>query len=50
VDEVKGGQIICPCHGSRFAIADGQVEKGPALLPLPQQAIAVDASGNISKG
>lgn len=50
VDTVENRQIICPCHGSRFAIAHGNVERGPALLPLPKQAITVDASGNISKG
>ena len=50
VDAVADRQIICPCHGSRFGIADGNVEQGPALLPLPKQAITVDASGNISKG
>ena len=49
VDEVANRQIICPCHGSRFAIADGKVEKGPALLPLPKQAIAVGADGSIRK-
>lgn len=49
VDEVADRQIICPCHGSRFAILDGKVEKGPALLPLPEQALAVDADGGICK-
>lgn len=50
VDEVANRQIICPCHGSRFAIADGTVEQGPALLPLPKQAITVGADGSIRKG
>ena len=50
VDKVEGGQIICPCHGSRFSIADGKVEKGPALLPLPEEKIAVSSDGAISKG
>jgi Rieske Fe-S protein len=50
VDKVEGGQIICPCHGSRFSIADGKVEKGPALLPLPAEKITVSSDGAISKG
>lgn len=50
VDRVEAGQIICPCHGSRFSIADGKVEKGPALLPLPEQAISVAPDGSITKG
>ena len=33
----------CPCHGSRFNIATGDVENGPALQPLP--AVAVTVSG-----
>ena len=27
--------IVCPCHGSRFALADGKVLNGPATLPEP---------------
>ena len=50
VDKVEAGQIICPCHGSRFSIADGTVEKGPALLPLPERAVTVGSDGSISKG
>lgn len=50
VDKVAEGQIICPCHGSRFSIADGAVQQGPALLPLPGEKIAVGADGSISKG
>lgn len=26
--------LICPCHGSEFAL-DGKVDKGPATIPLP---------------
>jgi Rieske Fe-S protein len=50
VDKVEAGQIICPCHGSRYSIADGKVEKGPALLALPEQAVAIGSDGSISKG
>ena len=49
VDKVEAGQIICPCHGCRFAIADGAVQRGPATVPLPAQAITVGADGSISK-
>jgi len=35
VSEVSGGTINCPCHGSKFAIADGAVAGGPAPRPLP---------------
>lgn len=33
--EVKGGIVICPCHDSRFALADGSVKSGPATSPVP---------------
>jgi len=36
--------IGCPCHGSRFAIADGSVVNGPATAPLP--ALTASASGS----
>ena len=30
VNEVAGGTINCPCHGSKFAVADGAPTAGPA--------------------
>jgi len=39
VSEVSDGLIKCPCHGSRFAIADGSVAHGPAARPLPRYEI-----------
>lgn len=49
VNKVEYGQIVCPCHGSKFSIADGRPEEGPALLPLLGKAISVAADGSISK-
>ncbi|GAA3095022.1 Rieske (2Fe-2S) protein [Nonomuraea salmonea] len=42
VTSVENGAIVCPCHNSMFAIADGSVSGGPAQKPLPAQEIKVE--------
>ena len=31
----KDGCVTCPWHGSRFELADGSVQRGPASIPQP---------------
>lgn len=33
--EVTDGCVTCPWHGSRFRLADGSIEQGPAVTPQP---------------
>ena len=44
VGTVAGGTINCPCHGSKFNIANGSVVNGPAASPLAPVGIKVQGT------
>ncbi len=44
VGTVASGTIDCPCHGSKFSIANGSVVNGPATSPLAPVSIKVQGS------
>jgi Rieske Fe-S protein len=49
VNEVAGGTINCPCHGSKFDVTDGSVTAGPAPKPLEYKSVKVEG-GQIRLG
>jgi nitrite reductase/ring-hydroxylating ferredoxin subunit/uncharacterized membrane protein len=38
---LDGDEVVCPCHGSRFRLDDGQVVSGPATTPEPVYEVRV---------
>ena len=45
VNKVADGTIDCPCHGSKYAIADGSVVNGPAQRSLAGREVTVSDDG-----
>jgi Rieske Fe-S protein len=41
VGTIENGEIVCPCHGSRFAL-DGTVVNPPAPSPLESRPVTVE--------
>jgi Rieske Fe-S protein len=41
VNQISGGKIECPCHGSEYSVATGDVLRGPAPRPLAVKQIKV---------
>ena len=39
--EPVDGHLVCPCHGSEYT-NQGEVMKGPTLLPLQRYAVTAD--------
>ena len=46
---VKGAELDCPCHGSKYNALTGAVINGPAPSPLPTVAVEVQ-NGNVVAG
>jgi Rieske Fe-S protein len=44
VNEVADGTINCPCHGSKFSVADGSVTDGPAPKGLDVKKVSVSGT------
>lgn len=42
VKDVSNGTINCPCHGSKYRVADASVAAGPAPRPLAPERITVE--------
>jgi Rieske Fe-S protein len=49
IDEVAGGTINCPCHGTKYKL-DGAVSVGPATTPLPAMPVSVNTKGELVTG
>ena len=42
VSNIVEDEIVCGCHGSRFALADGSLKKGPATTGLDPATVTRD--------
>ena len=49
VSKIEGNNIICPCHGGTYSLADGSVVSGPPPRPLATVAVAVNGD-NLTVG
>jgi Rieske Fe-S protein len=43
INQEIDGQLVCPCHGSRYDSSTGKVLQGPAGLPLATIPFITDA-------
>ncbi|MEI8046286.1 MAG: Rieske (2Fe-2S) protein [Bacteroidota bacterium] len=43
INQEIDGQLVCPCHGSRYDSSIGKVLQGPAGLPLSTIPFSTDA-------
>lgn len=41
--------LYCPCHGSRFELADGAVIDGPAEDPLPEFGVEIQQDNVVTR-
>ena len=41
VSKISDGKIECPCHGSEYSVATGDVLRGPAPRPLAAKQIKI---------
>jgi nitrite reductase/ring-hydroxylating ferredoxin subunit len=50
VGDITGGEIVCPCHGSRFKVSDGSVLNGPAAQGLTPMTATVQGGDVVVSG